>query len=283
MAEHQKWGEYLFEVKTMDEACISENAGVFIFAGSKKGFMSVAYSSYFIGETDSFQTLKSHPLWVMAKNMGATHVHILVVGEKDRKSRVEELIRIYDPVINNINKEHIVSSKPIEVTMSNECKADGSTLVMSNENKVEATMSNENKVEATMLNGDEISEQLAETHAKLELLYQYEKHYLGLIKDYKEEIKFANTLQEDLRRERSQFFTQTLKDVIQTMNIAEVDKTVSAQWIQELVASYTKSIDLSGDLAKTHVIEIISSITAETKREAKEAKLDSIGTKANVK
>ena len=138
-------------------------------------------------------------------------------------------------------------------------------------------------IEATMSNGNEISEQLTETHAKLELLYQYEKHYLGLIKEYKEEIKFANTLQEDLRRERSQFFTQTLKDVIQTMSLAEVDKTISAQWVQELVASYTKSIDLSSDLAKTHVIEIISSITAETKREVKEAKLDSISTKADVK
>ena len=49
---------------------------------------------------------------------------------------------------------------------------------------------------------------------KLELLYEYEKHYLELIKGYKEEIKFASALQEDLRRERSQFFTQTLKEVI---------------------------------------------------------------------
>jgi hypothetical protein len=127
----------------------------------------------------------------------------------------------------------------------------------------------------------EISGQLSETKNKLELLYQYEKHYLGLIKEYKEEIKFANTLQEDLRRERTLFFTQTLKDVIQTMKIAEVDNGVSAQWIQELVASYTKSIDLSSDLAKTHVIEILSILTAETKREAADAQLDTISKKAD--
>ncbi len=137
--------------------------------------------------------------------------------------------------------------------------------------------------EEIMPNDTEITEQLSETKAKLELLYQYEKHYLELIKEYKEEIKFANSLQEDLRRERSQFFTQTLKDVIQTMKTAEVDKAVSAQWIQELVASYTKSIDLSADLAKTHVIEILSLLTSDTKREAAVAQLDSIGKKTDVK
>lgn len=135
--------------------------------------------------------------------------------------------------------------------------------------------------EKTMANETQLTEQLNETKSKLELLYQYEKHYLELIKAYKEEIKFANSLQEDLRRERSQFFTQTLKEVVQTMKIAEVDKSVSAQWIQDLVASYTKSIDLSGDLAKTHVVEILSILNTETKREASEAKLDTIYNKDN--
>ena len=65
------------------------------------------------------------------------------------------------------------------------------------------------------------------------------------------------------------------------MKIAEVDNGVSAQWIQELVASYTKSIDLSSDLAKTHVIEILSILTAETKREAADAQLDTISKKAD--
>lgn len=126
-------------------------------------------------------------------------------------------------------------------------------------------------------------EYLNETKSKLELLYQYEKHYLELVKSYKEEIKFANTLQEDLRRERSQFFTQTLKEVIQTMKGAEIAKDVSAKWIQDLVESYTKSIDLSSDLAKTHVVEILSILTSETKREAAEAKLDDISPKSDAK
>lgn len=67
------------------------------------------------------------------------------------------------------------------------------------------------------------------------------------------------------------------------MKGAEIDKDVSAKWIQDLVESYTKSIDLSSDLAKTHVIEILSILTSETKREAAEAKLDDIGPKSDAK
>jgi hypothetical protein len=127
------------------------------------------------------------------------------------------------------------------------------------------------------LSEQQTPEGLLETKAKLDLLYQYEKHYLDLIKEYKEEIKFAASLQEDLRRERSQFFTQTLKDVMQTMKTAEVDKAVSARWVEDLVASYTKSLDLSSDLAKTHVVEVLSIFKEEAKQEAAKAKLDNIG------
>jgi hypothetical protein len=249
MAELCKWNNDTFKVLTMIEACQSKDAGVFIFAERKTYlFTTNTFEPYFIGETDNFQTLKAHPLWTSAKKRGATHVHLFTVGEKDRKFKIEQLLRMYKPPLNLL--KDLSQPVPMEAIMSNDVH---------------------------------ISEELSETKSKLELLYQYEKHYLGLIKEYKEEIKFANTLQEDLRRERTQFFTQTLKDVIQTMNVAQVDNAVSAQWVQELVGSYTKSIDLSGDLAKTHVIEILSILTGESKREASSAKLDNISKKIDDK
>lgn len=81
-------------------------------------------------------------------------------------------------------------------------------------------------------------------------------------------------MQEDLRRERSQFFTQTLREVVQTLQVQEIDKTVASRWIEELVSSYTKSIDLSSDLAKTHVVQVLSLFKEEAKREVSKAKLD---------
>ncbi len=112
---------------------------------------------------------------------------------------------------------------------------------------------------------------LEDVKSKLEVLYEYEKHYLDLIKEYKEEIKFAASLQEDLRRERSQFFTQVLREVSETLKNASVDSNVASQWTQELVDSYTKSIDLSSDLAKTHVIDVIGKIRESAKAEIKSA------------
>ncbi len=129
----------------------------------------------------------------------------------------------------------------------------------------------------SQLSEEQTPEGLLETKSKLDLLYQYEKHYLELIKEYKEEIKFASSLQEDLRRERSQFFTQTLREVVQTLQTQEIDKKVASQWIEELVASYTKSIDLSSDLAKTHVVQVLSIFKEEAKQEVSKAKLDNIG------
>lgn len=105
--------------------------------------------------------------------------------------------------------------------------------------------------------------------SRLDILFEYEKHYLELIKEYKEEIKFSASLQEDLRRERSQFFTQVLREVSETLKNASVDSTVASQWTQDLVDSYTKSIDLSGDLAKTHVIDVIGKIRESAKSEVK--------------
>ena len=104
---------------------------------------------------------------------------------------------------------------------------------------------------------------------RLNILFEYEKHYLELIKEYKEEIKFSASLQEDLRRERSQFFTQVLREVSETLKNASVDSSVASQWTQDLVDSYTKSIDLSGDLAKTHVIDVIGKIRESAKSEVK--------------
>ena len=249
MEKTTKWGDLSFEVLTIYEAQKSTNGGIFIFAGKTDSFLGSYWTAYLIGETENFQTLFYHNQWTTSQQLGATHVHIMVEGVFYRKIHLKKLIELYKPVIKN------TQSRPMEATMSEK-------------SKVEENTNEEHEVE--------MPDELAETEAKLELLYQYERHYLELIKEYKEEIKFANTLQEDLRRERSQFFTQTLKEIVQTMKGAEVDKNVAAQWLEDLVSSYSKSIDLSSDLAKTHVIQVLSIFKEEAKQEVAKAKLDSL-------
>lgn len=261
----ETWGDYIFEIATIHEAQKNTNGGVFIFAGKSKNIWEkVSWIPYFIGETEDFHNLFYHNLWTTAQKLGATHIHIKVSGQRDRKLIASKLIASYKPTVNQ--SEQFINSKPMESTMSQE------KFINSKTKSMEPTMS-----ESTPINKNEVEipNELLETEAKLELLYQYERHYLNLIKEYKEEIKFANTLQEDLRRERSQFFTQTLKDVVQTMKNAEVDKNIAAQWLEDLVSSYSKSIDLSSDLAKTHVIQVLNIFKEEAKQEIAKAKIDS--------
>jgi len=101
---------------------------------------------------------------------------------------------------------------------------------------------------------------------RLQILFEYEELYLELIRKYKDEIIFSNCVQEDIRRERSIFFTQTLKEVEETLKKTHVDNQVISKWIQELVDSYTKSLDLSCDLAKTHFTDMVDKIREELKK-----------------
>lgn len=107
---------------------------------------------------------------------------------------------------------------------------------------------------------------------KLKVLYEYEKNYLELVKAYKEEIKFAAALQEDLRKERTKFFSEALKDVSATLKESQVDSNVASAWIKELVNSYTKSLDLSSGLIEEHAIDMIGEIRQKAKKEAGEIK-----------
>ena len=112
---------------------------------------------------------------------------------------------------------------------------------------------------------------LSSLKTKLEILYNYEKNYLELVKEFKEEIKFASSIQEDLRKERAYFFAETLKEVQLTLKDSQVEGEVASSWIKELVSSYTKSLDLSGGLIEEHTLDMIGKIRKEAKQEVKKS------------
>jgi hypothetical protein len=99
---------------------------------------------------------------------------------------------------------------------------------------------------------------------KLELLFNYEKNYLMLIKEFKEEIKFASAMQEDLRKERSKFFAEILDDVYSTLNKAQIKPEITDQWVHELVSSYTKSLDVSSDLLNDGTLSSYGKLVSES-------------------
>lgn len=95
---------------------------------------------------------------------------------------------------------------------------------------------------------------------RLDVLYQHEKNYLNLIKEFKEEIKFIGSMQEDLRKERARFFADTLREVTEALNEAKVSEEVARQWLQELVGTYTRSLDLTAGLIEEHSADALGQI-----------------------
>jgi len=114
---------------------------------------------------------------------------------------------------------------------------------------------------------------LVNLQSKLKILFEYEKNYLELVKEFKEEIKFASSIQEDLRKERAKFFAETLKEVQSTLKESQVDNEVASVWVKELVSSYTKSLDLSEGLIEEHTIDMIGKIREEAKQEVKKSNI----------
>jgi hypothetical protein len=70
-----------------------------------------------------------------------------------------------------------------------------------------------------------------------------------------------------LRKERAKFFSDTLRDVSGALKDAQVSTEVASRWIQELVNSYTKSLDLSSGIIEENTIDSIGDI----RKQAKEA------------
>ena len=114
---------------------------------------------------------------------------------------------------------------------------------------------------------------LSSLKEKLDVLYNYEKNYLMLVKEFKEEIKFASAIQEDLRKERAKFFAETLKEVSDTLKKSEVSSEVASKWIEELVNSYTKSLDLSSGVIEEHTLETIGKLRKDAKLSVKQSEL----------
>lgn len=114
-------------------------------------------------------------------------------------------------------------------------------------------------IQAILLNIENYSS-ISHFQQRLDILYQHEKNYLNLIKEFKEEIKFISSMQEDIRKERARFFSDTLKEVTEALGSAKVSEDVTRQWLKDLVGTYTKSLDLSAGLIEEHTADTIGEL-----------------------
>ncbi len=104
---------------------------------------------------------------------------------------------------------------------------------------------------------------------RLEIYWKFEEHYLKVLKDYKEELKFVASMQEDLRKERAKFFGETLKIVSNTLKETQVPAETQSKWIAELVSSYTQSLNLSDNLIQEKTAQSLENIKKEAEQNVK--------------
>lgn len=83
----------------------------------------------------------------------------------------------------------------------------------------------------------------------IQVLYEYEKHYLEMIKKYSEEIKFIQDMLVGFREEQETFYYKVLPDIIDKLNRDDgVDEEMKRIWLRRLSTNIERSFNLSETL-----------------------------------
>ena len=190
--------------------------------------------------------------------------------EKQNSYRARELTKQYCMANQNGITSNALQNLPSAIQEVLKAKFSELMSYFPEENQKEVLNKTDNLTKATT---NEIVEKAEAPmlQKKLDTLYEHEKHYLEILKEYKEEIKFASSLQADIRKEEAAFFSSTLKDVCNSLKETQISKEYQSQWIYDLVTSYTSSLKLSSKLAEEHVINLLGEIQKEATKIVKES------------
>lgn len=101
----------------------------------------------------------------------------------------------------------------------------------------------------------------------LEVLCQYEEHYMRLLRHYSADIEKIQSMMENLRKERETFYQETLPEIerqIQADNI--LSEEAKAQWIEDLHDNMEASFRLSEKLIDHYVTSNLDEFKAKLKQ-----------------
>ena len=104
----------------------------------------------------------------------------------------------------------------------------------------------------------------------IQVLYDYEKHYMDLVRKYSSEIEFVSKQLMEFRKEQKEFYDIVLPKIIAKLNGEKaIDDDTRKVWMKRFVDNMDKSFSLSETLINDYVVKTID----EFKNEVKE-KLD---------
>lgn len=80
----------------------------------------------------------------------------------------------------------------------------------------------------------------------IQVLFDYEKHYMDLVRKYSTEIKFIEDMLSDYRQEQIKFYTETLPELQKKLSEDPgVDEEMKRTWLCRLTANMDKSFQMS--------------------------------------
>ena len=82
----------------------------------------------------------------------------------------------------------------------------------------------------------------------LQVLYDYEKHYMELIRQHKNEIVFIENMLKDYRQENIDFFNNQLSKISQKLDAEHIAKDMKNAWLKRLEENMNRSFAISEKL-----------------------------------
>ena len=94
--------------------------------------------------------------------------------------------------------------------------------------------------------------------SSIQVLYDYEKHYLELIKEHSEEIEFIEDLLHRFREEQKTFFQECLPDISRKLDEESIDTDMKREWLKRLESNMDRSFSLSEMLITEYTTKKLS-------------------------
>lgn len=104
-------------------------------------------------------------------------------------------------------------------------------------------------------------------NTEIEQIYENQRHYLKLIKNYKEEIKFIYELQKNLRDEQIKFCDEIFPAISEKFekNIA-IDEEIKKMCLQDLYENMQRSFSLSDSIITAFITKKLEEFDQEVKK-----------------
>lgn len=97
----------------------------------------------------------------------------------------------------------------------------------------------------------------------IQVLFDYEKHYMELVRKYSPEISMIVDMLRNFRKEQEQFYKETLPEIIAKLNEdVGIDEEMKRVWLKRLTTNMDRSFGLSETLINDYATKNIDEFKA---------------------